>query len=90
MPTRGGQWSTSGLLSQQRRQGFCACAGGPVEGENGGWRLSRDVSEASRELGDKSISFVDFAARLIATLSKLFRPVLLIKQLKLCHKDFLI
>lgn len=46
--------------SQKRRRGFCACAGSPHDGENGGWRLLRDVSKTSRELGDKSIHSVGF------------------------------
>lgn len=54
MPAKGGQGSPLGLLSQQGRQCFCACAGGLNEGVNGGCTLSRDVSEASGELGGKS------------------------------------
>lgn len=41
-----------------------------------------------RKQGGKNIPSVDFATCLITTLSNLFRPVLLTKQLIICHEDF--
>lgn len=53
MPTRGGQLSSGLLSKQQRRQGFCACAGGPDRGENGGWGFPSVIHRSYRELGDR-------------------------------------
>lgn len=46
--------------SQKKRQVFCACAGSPNDGGNGGWRLLRGVFKNSRELRDESIPSVGF------------------------------